>query len=91
MPEYLSRGKAIALIAGIPVAAALTAAAVSAADTAQATKTKASLGYIGKSATKGQTCANCSFFVATSGGAGTCKIIPGGTVKAAGWCKSWAK
>jgi hypothetical protein len=90
MPERLSRGAVISLLVGIPVAVAMTAGAASAGDTAQATTKKKSLGYIDKSTTVGKTCANCALFKVTSAGNGTCLIIPGGTVKAAGWCKSWA-
>jgi hypothetical protein len=88
--ERLSRGHIISLLAGIPAAVAVTAGRAAAADTAAATAMKKSLGYIDKSKTAGRTCGNCRFFKATSGGNGTCAIIPGGTVKAAGWCKSWA-
>jgi hypothetical protein len=95
MPEHFSRGKAILFLAGMPAAAAIAASTASApataADTTQATKMKTTLGYVEKSTTTTQTCANCTFYAATSGGNGTCKIIPGGTVKATGWCKSWAK
>jgi len=99
MSEHLSRGKAILCIAGMPAAIAITASLASAAlaadamkpDTAQATKMKATLGYVEKSTVSGANCSNCTFFVATSGGNGGCKLIPGGTVKAAGWCKSYAK
>jgi hypothetical protein len=95
MPEHVSRGKAIWFLAGIPATAILLASAASAtepaADTADATKMKATLGYVDKSTTTGQACASCMFFTASSDGDGTCKLIPGGTVKAAGWCKSWAK
>ncbi len=95
MPEHFSRGKAIWFLAGIPAAAMLLSSAASAtepaADTPDAAKMKAALGYVDKSTTAAQACASCTFFAATSGGDGTCKLIPGGTVKAAGWCKSWAK
>jgi hypothetical protein len=95
MPEHFSRGKAIWILAGIPATAMLLASAAAAADPAAdtpgATKMKTTLGYVDKSTTTGQACASCSFFAATSDGDGTCKLIPGGTVKAAGWCKSWAK
>jgi len=94
MHEYLSRRKAIRLLASIPAAAAILASAESAlatADTADATKQKATLGYVDKSATTGQACSSCKFFAATSGGKGNCKLIPGGTVEATGWCKSYSK
>jgi hypothetical protein len=89
--ERLSRGEIISLITGIPAALAVTAGAASAAaDTPAATAMKKSLGYIDKSTTKGRTCSNCRFYKGINGTTGTCQIIPGGTVKAAGWCKSWA-
>jgi hypothetical protein len=99
MSERLSRGKAILSIAGIPAAIASTASLASAAlaaeaakpDTAQATKMKATLGYVEKSTVSGANCTNCTFYAATGGGVGSCKLIPGGTVKGAGWCKSYAK
>jgi hypothetical protein len=101
MHEHLSRGKAIWFLASIPAAVAIAASAASAdsapsaapatADTAEATKMKTTLDYVDKSTTTGQSCANCTFFAATSDGDGTCKLITGGTVKAAGWCKSWSK
>ena len=90
MSERLSRGAVISRLVAVPVAMVLSASAASAADTAATTKTKNALGYIAKSTTAGKTCANCSLFKATSGGNGTCQIIPDSTVKAAGWCKSWA-
>jgi hypothetical protein len=89
MSERLSRGEIISLLVGIPAAVAVTAAAASAGDTAQATAKKKSLAYVDKSTTAGKTCANCGLFKATSAGNGACLIIPGGTVAAAGWCKSW--
>jgi hypothetical protein len=88
MSKRLSRSNAISLLIAIPVSAALGAKAL-AADTAAVAKQKKSLGYVAKSATAGQTCQNCQLFKATTGGNGTCTIIPGGTVAAAGWCKSW--
>jgi len=95
MHEPISRVKAIWFLASIPAAAAVltsaASAAFAAADTPDATKQKATLGYVDKSTTTGQACASCSFFAATTGGDGTCKLIPGGTVKATGWCKSYAK
>jgi hypothetical protein len=98
MSEHLSRGKAILSIAGLPAAIAITASLASAAvaadaakpDTPQATKMKATLAYVEKS-TVSANCSNCTFYAATGGGVGSCKLIPGGTVKAAGWCKSYAK
>lgn len=91
MSDRHSRAEVISLLAGIPAALAVTAAAAGAADSPQATNIKKSLGYVDKSPKADQKCGNCRFFKATSGGNGTCQIIPGGTVKAAGWCKSWSK
>ena len=91
MSQRFSRGEIISLIAGIPTAVAATAEAAAAADSANAVQQKKTLGYVNKSPKSGQTCGNCRFFTATSGGNGTCQLIPGGTVKAAGWCKSWVK
>ncbi len=89
MSDRLSRIELISLFAGIPMAVAVTAAAASAADTAQAATKKKTLAYVDKSTTAGKTCTNCSIFKPTGAGKGTCLIIPGGTVAAAGWCKSW--
>lgn len=93
MSERLSRGEIISLIAGIPAAVVLTAEAASAADSAAATQQKKTLGYVNKSTKAGQSCSTCRFYTAakTKGAAGTCQLIPGGTVAAAGWCKSWVK
>jgi len=89
--ERLSRGEIISLIAGIPVAVAVTAQAAGAADSAAAAGQKKSLGYVDKSTKSGQTCGNCRFYTKKDGASGTCALIPGGTVKAAGWCKSYVK
>jgi high potential iron-sulfur protein len=36
-------------------------------------------------------CANCGLYQGQSGSAqGPCQLFPGKTVKAAGWCSSWA-
>ena len=44
-----------------------------------------------KSATKGNTCANCALYEgAYSSTQGPCQLFPGKHVKAAGWCSSWA-
>lgn len=91
MSERFSRGAIISLIAGVPAGIALTAEAAAAADSASAVQQKKTLGYVDKSPKSGQQCGNCRFFTAGSGGNGTCQLIPGGTVKAAGWCKSWVK
>ena len=39
-----------------------------------------------------QDCSNCQFYQGQDGAdAGPCLIFPGQSVKAAGWCNSWAK
>ena len=38
-----------------------------------------------------QFCHNCLQFTATSDGWGTCTVIPGKRVAAAGWCNVWVK
>lgn len=92
MSERLSRGEIISLLAGIPTAVALTAETASAAPpNATTTQIGKSLAYVNKSTHAGQSCSDCRFFKATSGGNGTCQLIPNATVKAAGWCKSWTK
>lgn len=79
-------------LAGIPLIAiagfhsSSYAAMVSADD-----PTAKALGYIAKSATKGQTCANCSLYQGGTAASGPCPIFPGKDVAAAGWCKSWVK
>jgi hypothetical protein len=89
MPFRLSRGQTLSLLLGFPVAIALNRAAASGADTDQVAKLKHSLGYVDKSKFPDKTCANCSLYKSQNAESGTCTIIPGGTVKAAGWCKSW--
>jgi len=72
-------------VAGLPSTAS-AAAMVSADD-----PTAKALGYVAKSATAGQTCANCSLYQGGTAAAGGCPIFPGKDVAAAGWCKSWVK
>jgi hypothetical protein len=44
-----------------------------------------------KDASAGATCANCSLYQGADGSTqGPCQIFPGKSVKAAGWCSSWA-
>jgi hypothetical protein len=47
------------------------------------------LGYVEKSATDGQTCANCNFYQGGDAPKGACPIFPNKEVVAPGWCKSW--
>jgi hypothetical protein len=89
--ERFSRGEIISLIVGIPAAVAVSAEAAAAADSASAVTQKKSLGYVDKSAKSGQSCGICRFYTKKDATSGTCALIPGGTVKAAGWCKSYVK
>lgn len=42
-------------------------------------------------ASAGSRCANCALYQGAEGSThGLCQIFPGKTVKAAGWCSSWA-
>lgn len=91
MSERISRSELISLIAGVPLAVVVTAAAAEAADTPQAVQTKKALAYVDKSPKKDQICGNCQFYKGINGTTGNCQLIPGGQVKKAGWCKSWAK
>jgi hypothetical protein len=44
-----------------------------------------------KGAVAGSTCANCALYQGHAGApTGPCQIFVGKTVKAAGWCSSWA-
>jgi High potential iron-sulfur protein len=44
-----------------------------------------------KGATPGSTCANCGLYQGANGSTqGPCQLFPGKSVKAAGWCSSWA-
>ena len=77
-------------LASIPVVAvagyqSLAQAAMVSADD----PTAKALGYVEKSATAGQTCANCNLYQGGDKASGPCPIFPGKDVAAAGWCKSW--
>jgi len=53
--------------------------------------TAQSLKYVNKSATDGQTCANCALVQGADGDEWRpCQIFPGKNVNAAGWCSVWA-
>ena len=91
MKEQLSRGEIISLIAGVPLVVAASAGTASAADTDQAKAMKKSLAYVDVAKDKGRDCDDCRFYKAKTKVEGTCSIIPGGTVKAHGTCKSFAK
>lgn len=38
-----------------------------------------------------QSCKNCQFYTAKSGGWGACQILRTGDVKETGWCNTWAQ
>lgn len=38
-----------------------------------------------------QTCAGCQFYPNKDAATGPCQVMPGVSVKATGWCTSWAK
>jgi hypothetical protein len=49
-----------------------------------------SLGYVDASPTPEKQCSRCSFFTAAAPGCGTCQMLSGGPVNAAGLCNSFA-
>jgi hypothetical protein len=50
------------------------------------------LGYVPKSTTKNQSCANCIQFQGTAKDkTGKCPIFQGCEVASGAWCKSWSK
>ena len=50
------------------------------------------LGYVPKSATKGQSCSNCIQFQGKpKDKLAKCNILQGCEVASVGWCKSWSK
>ena len=80
-------------LAALPIDAALAADAPLLSPDAKEAK---AVNYV-EDATKakrpvaGSTCANCGLYQGHAGApAGPCQIFAGKTVKAAGWCSSWA-
>lgn len=49
-----------------------------------------SLGFKEQAPDPKKVCGTCSFFTATSGGCGTCRMLTGGPVAATSVCNSWA-
>ncbi|MBA3730824.1 MAG: high-potential iron-sulfur protein [Gammaproteobacteria bacterium] len=47
------------------------------------------LKYVEKSTTKGELCSNCKYY-GGGGKAGSCQLMQGQMVLAAGWCSAWA-
>ena len=89
-PHDKSRRSILKGLVSIPVLAitglpSTTYAAMVSADD----PTAKALAYTAKSATAGQSCANCSLYQGGTAAAGACPIFPGKDVAAAGWCKSW--
>ena len=86
------------LLVGVPLAAAVTAAAVAAeapllaADSPEAKQ----LGYVedakaAREAGPGNHCGDCALYQGSASSAqGPCQLFAGKQVKAAGWCRSWA-
>ncbi len=102
MSQNLSRRR---LLQGLTVGAPLLSLAVAPLRTALAAdppmlspdaKEAKALKYVddaskAQGAVKGSTCANCGLYQGHAGAAtGPCQIFPGKSVKAAGWCSSWA-
>lgn len=52
-------------------------------------QTRNQFKYVDKSATAGQTCANCIQFTGT-GNCGKCNVVQG-PIASAGWCTIWSK
>ena len=86
------------LLVGVPLAAAVTAAAAApdapllAADSPEAKQ----LGYVedakaAKEAKPGNHCGDCGLYQGSASSTqGPCQLFAGKDVKAAGWCRSWA-
>ena len=80
-------------LAALPIEAALAADAPLLSPDAKEAK---AVKYVedatkAKGAVKGSTCANCALYQGHSGApTGPCQIFAGKTVKAGGWCSSWA-
>lgn len=99
MTNSISRRNLLARVVQISIGGALVSAAVeaSAADSAcidpstlssDELNTRNSLHWTAKSTQANKACDGCAFFMATSGGCGTCMIFMGPTY-AAGYCDSW--
>ena len=86
----LSRRSVLKGIAAMPIAAAVGYHAVARAeDLSVDDPTAKQMGYVTKSATDGQSCANCQLYQGGDAAKGGCPIFPGKDVMASGWCKSW--
>ena len=82
MSNRISRGEIISLLAGVPMVAATTAAALADDDSAG---TKAQFKYVAKSAKAGQKCSGCALFKAPAG----CQVVKG-KISPEGWCSAYA-
>jgi hypothetical protein len=80
MSERFSRGDIISLVAGIPIAVAVTSTAASAADN------KAQFKYQDKPGKSGQKCSGCKLFKPPA----SCSVVTG-KISPNGWCVAWVK
>ncbi|MGI8738404.1 MAG: high-potential iron-sulfur protein [Gammaproteobacteria bacterium] len=88
------RRRAIKLALGgvvaIPLANVLLRTPARAAETISPSDPVAKqLKYVEKSTVKGETCANCKYY-GGGGESGSCQLMQGQMVLAAGWCSAWA-
>ena len=90
--KQVSRRSILKGLAAIPVVAVVGyQGKASAAMLSPDDPTAKALGYVEKSTTDGQTCANCNLYKGGDAAKGACAIFPGKEVAGAGWCKSWIK
>jgi hypothetical protein len=86
----ISRRNMLKGLAAVPVVAIAGYSAAASAEMLKPDDAVAvALGYVEKSATDGQTCANCNLYQGGSAATGGCPIFAGKEVAAAAWCKSW--
>lgn len=81
---------ALGSVVAVPLANLLLRSPAHAAETISPSDPIAKqLKYVEKSPTKGETCANCKYY-GGGGESGTCQLMQGQNVLAAGWCSAWA-
>ena len=92
--KNMTLGVALIPLAGLGTRTAFAAEAPLVTEddpTAKALKYVSDAGKATGGAKPGSKCANCTFYQGAAGSPqGPCQIFPGKTVKAAGWCLSWA-
>jgi hypothetical protein len=81
MPNHVSRANVISLLAGVPLAIAVSTTAASADDSGG---TKAKYKYISKPGPKGQKCIACTLFISPA----ACKIVKG-EISPNGYCDAF--